>query len=240
MKNLLFVLLLFTANVQAQRLNPAYVELKTKAEIAYKAKDYGNCIEYYRKALIIAPLCEECKVRMEECKGLIKPPPPVPIKKYAIGNDFFSFQKSGKWGLMNAQGKLILQPIYESIGKFDECKDGSLCEIYDGKNTNFLLPNGSWVIEPNLIYKPNYSFSPEWSCYHNPLGIFKKNNDYGLINRKGDIILNFSYENIEYEMGSYILTQKGKKGIASPKGIVILEPKYDKIFDFTIDRKSVV
>lgn len=233
MKNyfsLCLILLIKTSQAQ-DAVNPVFLELKNKAENCFRVKDYACCIENYRKSLIIAPSCEDCKLKMLTCKNAM--PTPTPLKKYPIGNGFFSFQKSGKWGLIDAQNKIVLQPIYNEIEKFDECLGGSLCKVYDGKKLNFLLPNGSWIAEPNVFtFKPNFPFSSDWDCYKS-IGIFKKGNNYGLISRKGDVVLNFVYENIEEgDIDGYILTQHRKMGIASSEGKVVLEPKYDKILGF--------
>ncbi len=68
----------------------------------------------------------------------------------------------------------------------------------------------------------------------NKLSIVKKDGYYGIINRAGETILDFSYDKIyqpeegngEYQMRTF---KDGKYGCIEPNGKVILEPKYDRI-----------
>jgi hypothetical protein len=218
MKNLfLSLFLILSVNIsQAQGVNPVFLELKNKAENCFKVKDYACCAKNYGKSLIIAPTCEECKLKMQNCKN-------------AIEYGFLLFQKSGKWGLMNTKGKIFLQPMYEKIWKFPDYKDL--------KSNTFWVSNSKAIALYDLDlnqFLTGFDYSEplmgdDWGLYKFvPLSLIGENHEV-LINRKGKVI-DKNYEHLtdfHKKIGLYGFKKGNKWGFMDDSFKEIIPPTYD-------------
>ncbi|RLD47286.1 MAG: hypothetical protein DRI86_00810 [Bacteroidetes bacterium] len=156
--------------------------------------------------------------------------------------DGFAFVvNNNKFGLLKG-GDTIINFIYDGAKGYAN----GLILIYNNvdKNTDEINPiyddYGNEIIERkygfvdtlgNLVIPMIYDDAID---LRNKLSIVKKNGYYGIINRAGETILDFSYDKIyipeegngEYQMRTL---KDGKYGCIEPDGKVILEPNYDRI-----------
>lgn len=104
-----------------------------------------------------------------------------------IDFDVIWVKENGKFGAYNSNGKILLPTIYSYI-------PSSSVKI------EMLFNNDSEYQNPNTLYKNYYAFNKKY--FSQPLfskdsvAILMKNEKYGLINSKGNIIAQFEYDSI--------------------------------------------
>ena len=82
---------------------------------------------------------------------------------------------------------------------------------------------GEWIIEPILDFDNIYDFE-------NGVARVRKNSKYGLINDKGEIILELNFDKIySFKNGIAKIKKNEKYGLINNKGKIILLPEADKI-----------
>ncbi len=118
------------------------------------------------------------------------------------------FSQKGKFGIIDVNGKILLKPQYQEMGR-----------------TNFLTPiklNNQWgflnqtTVKVNPIYDAYYT--PNKSAY-----IVEKNGKQGLIDYNGKEIIALQYNSVKWlKEGYYILDSNGLLGLADQFGSIIV------------------
>ena len=130
----------------------------------------------------------------------------------------------------------MLNLEFKEIGSYDSCIPWLNTNLYpvrlNGKY-GFINKNGKLII--NCQYQGICSF-------YNNLAFVKKNDKWGVINSKGEVIHDFIYEGELYEGVNGYATykiQNGKKGLLSPKGSLIISPKYQSV-EYLFGNKAII
>lgn len=132
-----------------------------------------------------------------------------------LNNSEIKVEKFGKWGVVEANGKVLYEPVYKSIEKTDN----------------------SWKVEKfnsYSIYRDSLGFAKHEFDYFKSAApnifIFGLNGYYGLIDTKGNVILKNAYTQIEpFKHGISVVKINGKYGVINKIGKYVLQPEYDFI-----------
>jgi len=118
------------------------------------------------------------------------------------------FSQKGKFGILDGNGKVVLKPQYEEMGK-----------------TNSLTPfklNNQWGFLNQTAVKVNPMYD---ACYTpNKLGyVVEKNGKQGVIDYNGKEIISLQYNSVKWlKEGYYILDFNGLLGLANEFGTIIV------------------
>ena len=149
---------------------------------------------------------------------------------------YFSVCDNNKWGVINNNGDLVLECDYDNMIIIpDKTKD--VFVIVEGINydtekysTKIIDQKGNQIINGYSDAMPLENSNNKESWYEDNLLRFSNNGKYGLIDFKGNIIVNAEYDKIEVVPGvknSLYVEKDGKKGLINEKtGEVIIEPQY--------------
>ena len=157
-------------------------------------------------------------------------------RKYSIEEvkdyKYFVLQQDGKYGVLDKNAKVIIEPKYENVVIPNPSKDLFICttenkqtKIYNEKKeekfseyeeiTSIKLKN----IASNLMYEKSVLR-------------YKSGEKYGLIDYKGSKITEPVYGQInglDYKEGELLVEQDGKYGVINIKGIELVPIKYETV-----------
>ena len=144
--------------------------------------------------------------------------------------DVFMVQKDGKYGLIDIDGKVILEPEYEEIYTLKGLKNSILIKK-DGK---FGLVNAKGAVIINPEYSSIEKFDDD---YRHGYITVDSNQKYGLVSYAGSKILENNYEKIDQIYGEnyFSIQEGGKQKIINSKGEKVLESGFDKITQINSD-----
>ncbi|PKL01317.1 MAG: hypothetical protein CVV56_01585 [Tenericutes bacterium HGW-Tenericutes-1] len=105
--------------------------------------------------------------------------------------------------------------------------------------------NGDIVVEAKyeLTVEDDYSSSLEsFSYFQEGLARVVKNGKFGYIDKTGEIIIDFDYEDAgHFSQGlAYYANSEGKYGYINKKGEIIISPKYDYAEEFNLNKQAIV
>ena len=131
---------------------------------------------------------------------------------------FFPIKVEKKWGLINSDGDIVLDPDYDAIGEFQQF--GYAVMQREGK-VGMLNVNGEEVIEPAF---------EDLKVLDSTLVAVMDQGQWMVINLRGDILLEKGYERVQVWNGFYLAYQKeGKWGLTNKFGHQLATPKYNEI-----------
>lgn len=139
-------------------------------------------------------------------------------------NNILKFEQNGKYGLIDFNGKLILNAEYDDIYALEGITKNIIIEK-DGLKG---LVNTSMG---EVIIKPEYSeISTLTETYENGY-IVKQNGKYGIISADAKIIFEPTYDEIKNvtSNGYYAVIQSGKTTLINTSGETILSEGFDSI-----------
>ena len=167
-----------------------------------------------------------------------------------ISTSYFLLNKDNKWGVIDNNAKVIIEPIYEdAIILPNSKKDIFVCmsdidyinETYESKVLN--SKGKELFTEYDRVNAlENYDIN-ENVWYEENVLIVEKDGKKGLINFYGDKLLEIEYDKIYTLKGTKdsIITEKdGKKGLVNHVGQVLVENKYDEIKSLGEDTKLYI
>lgn len=150
--------------------------------------------------------------------------------------------KIGKWGAINQDGNEVIAVNYEEMVIVpDNTKDIFIITTdvnYEAGTYKTIAQNskGEKLFTSYETVEAIDNFDDNGNVWYEECLKVKKDGKYGLINFKGELILDCKYDNIESIKGitnSLIIEKNGKVGIASNVGSVIAEAKYAKAMPLT-------
>jgi hypothetical protein len=145
----------------------------------------------------------------------VKPIPEVE-KVFPESEGMRGVKRDGKFGFIDAGGRLRVANRYENIGSFKE-----------GLAAVQILGKWGYVnFNDKIIVNPSYEQVNEFT---GGSAIVKRNGKMGLIDREGKIILVLRYDEIQRTNEKFIITQNNLKGLADEKGNVNIEPRFDQL-----------
>ena len=141
--------------------------------------------------------------------------------------DILKVSKDGKWGVISSDGRVIIEPEYDSIEALKGVKNSLLTK--KGNNFGIVDYTGAVIIENN--YK---SILPISTKYENGYIVINNENKYGVINYNKSVAVEAKYDEIKpvYSNGNYYIVKEGKEWkIVDTDGKEFLAGQYDDIVD---------
>lgn len=161
------------------------------------------------------------------------------VEEKVVANKYFAVYTNEKWGVMNAKGDIVIEPTFEeTILIPDNTKDIFLC-TYDvdyAKNTyktkvlnskNEELMTDYATVQALENYDSNHNL---W--YESDVLLVSKENQYGLADFKGKLLLPCEYDSIEALKGvknSFLVKKNNQYGLVDNIGAMVIPVAYNKI-----------
>lgn len=145
--------------------------------------------------------------------------------------EYFTLMSNEKYGIINKNGDIIIKPNYTEIIIPNPQRDIFFC--YKNDEVEILNSKGEKLytnfqkVEPIKLKNVATTLNYEKSVFK-----FKKDNNYGLIDLDGKVIVKDEYESIENLQlceGIFLIKKNDKYGIINLNGTVIIKPAYDSI-----------
>ncbi|MEL6865532.1 MAG: WG repeat-containing protein [Bacteroidota bacterium] len=136
----------------------------------------------------------------------------------AVAQQYFPIKVDKKWGMIDADGKIILEPRYDAIGEFKQF--GYAIMQRDG-GVGMLNKSGAELVPP--LYD-------DLKVLDSTLIAVMEQGDWQVINLKGDVILSKGYDRVQVWNGKYLCFEKNRLwGLADVQGRQICDAEYDQI-----------
>ena len=149
------------------------------------------------------------------------------IKQY----NYFVYKENELFGVINKDGKPIINAIYQNVIIPNPEKDIFIC--YNEENVQTLNSNGENLFTDYEIVEPIKLKSASGAlAYEKSVLTYKKDGLYGLINFKGEVITKNIYtkiENLEHAEGKMLVFKENKQGVVDLKGNNLINTKFDKV-----------
>lgn len=151
-------------------------------------------------------------------KGIVTKLQQKPLQEFTILGEehegYRAIQKDGKWGFVDAQGRLRIANRYDGVKHFSE----GLAPFYLRNKWGFITKEDKIVIHPT--YEDVEPFLHGFS-------IIKQKGFYGLLNTSNEVVLPARFEKIERLPNGFFELRNGNLlGLADANGKIIYEPKY--------------
>lgn len=175
-----------------------YINLKGEPVIQDFYTDMFDSSDNANIVTVLLRENNECKYKVYDFKGNLLGNYDN-FRKNRTGNAVFAVKKDGKWGYIDANGKIVIPLEYEEVADFSEglapvCKNGKWGYINLKKEV---------VIPFKFANSKMYSFKNGVARYCYTGGNSLHSDDVnGLINLKGEIIVEPKYKSIEYINGN--------------------------------------
>ena len=156
-------------------------------------------------------------------------------KKYNIAEvnkyNYFSLKENEKFGVIDNQGNIIIEPQYDDVKIPNPEKNVFIC--YEGQTTKVMNDKKEQIyteynnITPLVLKNVSTDLRYEKSVLK-----YEEDGKYGLISLEGKKITNPIYEEIDtlqYKEGEFVIKKDNKYGIMNMNGYVIINPEYDNI-----------
>lgn len=145
--------------------------------------------------------------------------------------NYFVLNKDSKYGVIDATGEIIVEPIYDNVNIPNPEKAVFICE----KEDKFIALNEN---EENIFtkYEEVSAISINGIVSNNPYEKtvlrYKKGDKYGIITYEGKVITKPIYEEIkglENKESELLVKVNGKYGVINTKGAKLIKAEYDNI-----------
>jgi hypothetical protein len=125
-----------------------------------------------------------------------------------------------KWGFVDKKGKIRINPRFMDVMEFSE----GLCAVKnDNQKWGYTDPTGNMAIK----YQFDYAGS-----FRNGKAIVQSGNKYGVINKKGEYILNPQFNEMGMDNDIFIIERNKQWGWVNKDGKDIIPPQFDGVFPF--------
>jgi hypothetical protein len=170
----------------------------------------------------------------------------------ASAQPFFPIKMEKKWGLIDAEGQIVLEPVYDAIGEFKSFgyavmqREGQV-GMLNNKGEEVISPryedlkvldstliavmeDNQWMVlnlQEEVVLAPGYDRVKVW---HDRYLTYQKNGKWGLVNRYGHQLAAPVFDEIGYEEGNFFITKLNNKlGLLSGNGREILDNRAEEI-----------
>lgn len=140
------------------------------------------------------------------------------------GQSLFPIKKDNRWGLMNSDGRIVKQPVYDAIGEF---KDFGYAVMQRQGKVGLLSNEGLEIVPPKYI---------DLKVLDSTLISVLERKRWKVIDLQGKIILHPGYERAqvlspatENSVSYLAFSQNEKWGIVNGNGKLIAPPRYDEV-----------
>jgi len=132
----------------------------------------------------------------------------------AISQQRYPVKIDGKWGLIDAKGTVIVQPVYDVVGDYDD----QYAVVQKGGKTGLIDKTGKVIITAKYV---------DVSILDSALFVVFDGEKRRVLNHEGNTILETTYELIEVRDSQYLAyTQQQKWGMVHMSGREICPPNY--------------
>lgn len=138
-------------------------------------------------------------------------------EKPAEHEGLIAFRKDGKYGFVDARGRLRIANRYEAVGNFHE-----------GLARFQLLGKWGFIDKADrIVVQPSYQAA---SDFRNGVAQVGRNHLEGLIDANGNVLLELRYDSLKLMSdGSYLLFKNNLKGLADSRGKILIEPRFEEL-----------
>ena len=153
--------------------------------------------------------------------------------------NYFLFVQNNKYGVIDRDGNIIVEPNYDIIEIPNPSKDLFICKSnYDANKKEYSVQvfdrNKNQILYQYYIVEAiELNNVDDNGFYEKSVLKYKSNGLYGLIDFSGKKITKAEYESIEgfeFNEGLMLVKKSGKYGIINMNGAVVIKPKYDEIY----------
>jgi serine/threonine-protein kinase len=146
------------------------------------------------------------------------PPPVTPLEPFISNN---------KWGYKDKDGKVVIQPQYNSAANFSE----GLARVRLGYKYGYIDQMGTVVIEP--LFGWAGSFSEELARVMN-------NSKFSYINQEGKFVNQQPFDGaLDFSEGLAAVMIDKKWGYINKRGELVIQPRFDGAENFSQERARV-
>lgn len=153
--------------------------------------------------------------------------------QHSYAQQLYPFPKDGKWGYIDATGKIIVQPTYYSAGKFVE--GFAKISKYNERDEylyGFINHLGQEVIPPKFATV---------SDFDGGVARVKIRNQYHYLLKNGSILTTQGFDEIQVATnGISIFKKNGLYGYANINGRVIIPAKFTRAYNFSAEGFAIV
>jgi len=155
----------------------------------------------------------------------------IQIDADAVGDfseGFAPFQKNMKWGFINEDGKIVINPQFDNIGFFS----GDLAAVELNNKWGYINKKGEIVI--------NYQFQAVGSFYDGLAGVTAPGGSCGYISEDGKYVINPQFRLAgNFENGSAWFSNGQSYGYIDEKGKIMVNPQFQAAGDYDGDLAPV-
>lgn len=146
--------------------------------------------------------------------------------------NYYPVFKNEKYGIIDLQGNILVEPEYEKVIIPNPSKDVFVCAKDDGSKT-ILNKNGETLFKDfEEVSEIKFSGTVSDMPYEKTVLSYKEDGKYGLIDYNGKKVTKAIYEEITsvpYKEGEILAKKDGKYGVINNKGVTLIEFEYDII-----------
>jgi hypothetical protein len=172
----------------------------------------------------------------------------------------YPFTKNGKWGYMDAAGRVLVDPQFsdakpfrEGLGavyfngkwgfvgangeiaiplQFDDVRDFSegLAAVRVGYKYGYINQKGQWVIQP--IYSQGPLYNVGGADFHDGLAVVARGDKYAFINKSGKVVSAVYDEVMPFREGMAAVRVGNLWGFIDKTGKLAVKPQFDIASDF--------
>lgn len=126
-----------------------------------------------------------------------------------------------KWGFLNGEGKVAINPQFEYCGTFNE----GMCPVrtFGNDKWGYIGKDGKITI--------NYQFESAGNFYRKK-AIVSAGGKFGVIDASGKYIINPQFDEILIDNGCFLIKQDGKYGWVDEKSKSIINPQFEEASPF--------
>lgn len=194
-----------------------------------------NSIRKLYIGVAIIALCEQGAYANNGIDECVKPPAKEIYTEMTCLVEGLSVvrTKDGKWGYVNKQGKVVIQPQYQGADWFY----GGLAKVRKDGKWGLINKTGKVVLPIQYTEVGNFMQGTL------PVTMVEKSRKFGLINRSGVEITKLEYEApiiFTHKDDLALVKKGGKYGFMNIAGKIVIPIKYDKSASFFFGDKDKV
>ena len=153
------------------------------------------------------------------------------VKIFTEGLAAFSIIDSSgeKWGFVNKEGKVAINPQFKKCGRFSEGK----CAVENNEGKwGFIDKEGKIII--------NYQFTKTGERFINSKSVVYLEDKAGVIDESGKFLINPQFSSVSNDGENYLIEQDEKWGWCDKNGKIIINPQFSKAFPFLGNKLAAV
>jgi len=149
-----------------------------------------------------------------------------------INEQYIKVFKNEKCGLISESGDVLIDFLFDDIRLIHDT-------MYVGINYKIELSTSIYFwhrVESCIIYDKNFNQITELQNYDQIeyFGIkrfnVKKDNKYGVLNHKGEVVVTLEYDSLSGENGAYYVVKDNKSGMINLEGEIVLPIEFENMY----------